>query len=171
MVDALVIPLMFIGTLLGMSALVIIASTIHHYVKVWRTRGAEMAQREKEERDYVDTMKDRDDPMPDEEPDSLEMTDQRFEELHKQLDDTLSQEGLTPEEWWEDQSTEEKSRWLSAYYAELSGQLRVIEARGRPCRHCDARGYMEGTDDKGEVIRITCPICKDLKFERLVRCR
>lgn len=83
----------------------------------------------------------------------------------------LDDEGPTPDEWWTGQSSEDKARWLSAWFAEMSGQVRVIEARGRPCRHCDARGYLEGTDEDGEPIQITCPVCKDLKYERLVRCR
>lgn len=83
----------------------------------------------------------------------------------------LDDEGPSPDEWWQQQSAEDRQRWLLAYYAEASGQLRVLEARPRDCRRCDARGYIEGTNVDDEVIRITCPVCKGLKFERLVRCR
>ncbi|MFT7463237.1 MAG: hypothetical protein ACI9EF_001581 [Pseudohongiellaceae bacterium] len=84
---------------------------------------------------------------------------------------SLDDEGLSADEWWLVQPLDEKKRWLSAYYAEASQQLRVIEARSRHCRRCDARGYIEGTDQDGAPIQATCPVCKDLKFERLVRCR
>jgi len=83
----------------------------------------------------------------------------------------LDDEGLSPDEWWAAQPNEGKQRWLLAYYAEASGQLRVLEARARNCRRCDARGYIEGTNEDDQVVQITCPVCKDLKFERLVRCR
>ena len=83
----------------------------------------------------------------------------------------LDDEGPTPEEWWAQQPGEDKQRWLLAYFAEASGQLRVLEARARDCRRCDARGYIEGTTEDDEVVQLTCPVCKDLKFERLVRCR
>jgi len=83
----------------------------------------------------------------------------------------LEDQGPTADEWWDRQSTDDKKRWLLAYYSESSGQLKVIEARPRDCRHCDARGYIEGINEKEEVVQITCPVCKDLKHERLVRCR
>jgi hypothetical protein len=83
----------------------------------------------------------------------------------------LEDQGPTSDEWWDRQSTDTKLRWLLAYYSESSGQLRVIEARPRNCRHCDGVGYLEGVNEDEKVIQITCPVCKDLKVERLVRCR
>ncbi len=80
-------------------------------------------------------------------------------------------EGLDPEEWWEQSSSEDKIAWLKAYYAESAGVLTVSEARGRHCRRCDAKGYIELFNEKGEVVRATCPVCKDIKYERFVRCR
>jgi hypothetical protein len=83
----------------------------------------------------------------------------------------LTDEGPTPEEWWTSARSDARFKWMMAYYAEFADALRVVEARGRVCRMCDGLGYHEGTDEDGNLIRRTCGVCKDLKFERLVRFR
>ncbi|MCB9899214.1 MAG: hypothetical protein H6825_14510 [Planctomycetes bacterium] len=83
----------------------------------------------------------------------------------------LADEGPTPDEWWDAAPREDRVKWLLAYYAESSGQLKVLEARGRNCRQCDALGYVEVTNEDGEIERQTCPTCKGLAYERLVKFR
>ena len=83
----------------------------------------------------------------------------------------LDDEGPTPEEWWDAATRDDRVRWLTAYYAEWSGQVRVLEARGRNCRQCDALGYIEVETRDGEIERQTCPTCKGLAYERLVKFR
>lgn len=85
--------------------------------------------------------------------------------------DALSDEGPTPDGWWRAAATDERLAWMTAYYAEFSGELRVVEARGRECRHCEGSGAVEGLNERGEVERRTCGVCKGLKAERLVRYR
>jgi len=62
-------------------------------------------------------------------------------------------------------------RWLTAYYAEFSGHLTVLRAKPRPCRQCNAVGTVEALNEKGEVEQAPCPVCKALKYERLVNFR
>lgn len=85
----------------------------------------------------------------------------------KVLDDV----GPTPDEWWTDADTPARRGWLAAYYYEFSGQLTVVEARARDCRRCSALGTVDGVNEKGEPVVLTCPVCKDLKQERVVRAR
>lgn len=80
-------------------------------------------------------------------------------------------EGTTPEQWWAAASTEDRTRWLTSYYAEFSQHLLVVRAKGRPCRQCNAVGTVPGQNEKGEIVQVACPICKGLKFERLVNFR
>lgn len=83
----------------------------------------------------------------------------------------VADEGPDPDEWWDAAPREDRIKWLTAWYAEFGGQLKVLEARGRDCRTCDARGYVETFNEDGELERLTCPTCKDIKFERLVKFR
>lgn len=81
------------------------------------------------------------------------------------------EEGITPDEWWASSPTDDRVRWLTAYYAEFSGHVTVVRAKPRPCRQCTGEGTVEVLNEKGEVERGACPICKGLKVERLVNFR
>jgi hypothetical protein len=83
---------------------------------------------------------------------------------------TLS-EGITPDEWWQRASTDDRERWLVAYYAEFGGHLGVLRAKPRDCRICSAQGVIEVFNEKNEIEAQTCPTCKGLKFERIVNYR
>ncbi|RKY19164.1 MAG: hypothetical protein DRQ55_11325 [Planctomycetota bacterium] len=83
----------------------------------------------------------------------------------------LDEVGPTPDEWWEAAEGDARRSWMAAYYAEFSGAIHVIEAKPRDCRRCDAGGYIEGTNEKSEPVLLTCPVCKGLKRERVVRAR
>jgi hypothetical protein len=80
-------------------------------------------------------------------------------------------EGITPDEWWEQTSTDDRVRWATAYFAEASGHINVLRAKPRNCRTCDAVGFIEVLNEKGEVEALICPTCKGLKYERLVNFR
>ena len=86
-------------------------------------------------------------------------------------DNRALEEGLTPQEWWDQNGSDDRARWLSAWYAEFSGHLNVVRARPRPCRHCDGTGDVTLVNERGEVVRDNCPVCKGLQFERLVNYR
>ena len=83
----------------------------------------------------------------------------------------LADNGPNPDEWWAAADTDTRRRWILSYYAEFSAALRVIEAKPRSCRRCDATGIVQGTNDKGEIVELGCPVCKGLRQERIVRAR
>lgn len=101
--------------------------------------------------------------------------EKRAEEAKKKARQAASdrslEEGLTPDEWWAGTPTDDRVRWLSAYYAEFSGHVEVVRAKPRACRQCNGLGTVEALNEKGEVEQDTCPVCKGLKVERLVNYR
>lgn len=101
--------------------------------------------------------------------------EKRAEEARKKArqaaSDRALDEGLKPEDWWAAAPTDDRVRWLSAYYAEFSGHVEVVRAKPRPCRQCTGTGSVEALNEKGEVIQDTCPVCKGLEVERLVNYR
>jgi hypothetical protein len=96
----------------------------------------------------------------------------RAEEDKKRAADAASSkvltDGTTPDQWWAAASTDDRVRFLTSYYAEFSMHLEVVRAKPRACRQCDAVGTVPGKNEKGEVVQVPCPICKGLKYERLV---
>jgi hypothetical protein len=79
--------------------------------------------------------------------------------------------GITPDEWWTKATTDDRIRWLAAYYAEFGDALTLLRAKPRPCRTCEAAGFIEQIDERNEIQINTCPVCKGLKYERLVNYR
>ena len=101
----------------------------------------------------------------------------REEEAKKRAQKSASardlQEGITPDQWWDSAPTDDRVRWLTAYYAEFceDAHLTILRAKPRNCRQCNAVGTVEGLNEKNEVVQVACPLCKGLKFERLVSFR
>jgi hypothetical protein len=99
----------------------------------------------------------------------------RAEEAKRRRSQTSSDnelsEGITPDEWWERTETDDRVRWMTAYFAENSGHLELLRAKPRNCRTCEASGFIEVMNEKGEVEARTCSTCKGLKYERLVNFR
>lgn len=83
----------------------------------------------------------------------------------------LEDSGPTPDEWWTLADSDARRRWLTAYYCEFAGAINVIEAKPRDCRRCNAVGTVDGTNEKSEPVQMTCPVCKGLKQERVIRAR
>ncbi|MHC4845486.1 MAG: hypothetical protein ACYTCU_04905 [Planctomycetota bacterium] len=81
------------------------------------------------------------------------------------------EEGISPDEWWEQATSDDRMRWLMAYYSEFSGHISVLRAKPRNCRTCEASGRIEVMNEKGEVEAALCPTCKGLKYERIVNFR
>jgi len=81
------------------------------------------------------------------------------------------EEGISPDEWWEQNTSDDRMRWLMAYYAEFSGHISVLRAKPRNCRTCEASGLIEVMNERGEVEAVVCPTCKGLKHERIVNFR
>lgn len=80
-------------------------------------------------------------------------------------------EGISPDDWWDQSGTDDRMRWLTSYYAEFSGHISVLRAKPRSCRTCDATGVIQVLNDKGELEAGVCPTCKGLKHERIVTFR
>lgn len=77
--------------------------------------------------------------------------------------------GLSPEDWWETESVANRKRFLIAYYAEESGDMKIQRVQLNPCRNCSGRGYMEQISTTGDGDqKIPCEICKSLGIERTV---
>ncbi len=77
--------------------------------------------------------------------------------------------GRSPEEWWASESISNRKRFLIAFYAEESGDMRIQRVRLNPCIHCAGKGYLErmataGSEDQKEP----CEVCKTLGIERTV---
>jgi hypothetical protein len=80
-------------------------------------------------------------------------------------------EGITPDEWWTAATTDDRARFLTAYFAEFSKQLELLRTKPRNCRVCEGVGTLEMINEKGEIEARTCLTCKGLKYERLVNYR
>ncbi|HZL99536.1 MAG TPA: hypothetical protein VFD43_04715 [Planctomycetota bacterium] len=133
--------------------------------------------------DWVGTGDEEDEPAGPAEPEADEDLEDRIEKLLKKRQEEAAKrakesasgselsEGATPDEWWEAASTDERTQFLAAYYAESSKQLQVVRTKPRNCRICQALGTIEMMNEKGEVEARTCLTCKGLKYERLVNYR
>src|SRR4030095_9581411 len=84
----------------------------------------------------------------------------REEEAKKRAQKSASarnlQEGITPDQWWDSAPTDDRVRWLTAYYAEFSNHLTVLRAKPRNCRQCNAVGTVPGVNEKGEAVDVPC---------------
>ncbi|MGQ0554238.1 MAG: hypothetical protein ACT4PU_13585 [Planctomycetota bacterium] len=79
--------------------------------------------------------------------------------------------GLSPDQWWEQATFDDRQRWLTAWYAEFSGHLEALRAKFNDCRICNGLGTIQGVNEKNEVVTVACSTCKGLKSERLVNFR
>ena len=126
---------------------------------------------------------DEDEPATDTAPAAEDDLEDRIEKLLKKRQDEAAKrakesaagqelsEGVTPDEWWAAATTDERTQFITAYYAENSKQLKLLRAKPRNCRFCEGLGTIEMMNDKGEVEARTCQTCKGLKYERLVNFR
>ncbi len=96
---------------------------------------------------------------------------ERADRLEAARTSALVDEGLTPEEWWEQHPNEDRQHWLLAYYAEFTDMLELLRAKPRNCRRCNAEGAIQVQNEKSEFEYISCPVCKGLKHERIVSFR
>ena len=125
----------------------------------------------------------KDEPEAGTEPSASDDLEDRIEKLLKKRQDEAAKrakesasgqelsEGATPDDWWAAASTDDRTHFLTAYYAEFSKQLKVLRTKPRNCRICEGLGTVEMMNDKGEIEARTCQTCKGLKYERLVNFR
>ena len=103
---------------------------------------------------------------------------QRIEEIKKQQAKMqgmkksrvrMDEIGRSPEGWWKTETMANRKRFIIAYYAEESGDMKILRVKFNPCPHCAGRGYLEQYGASGEEDKkIPCEVCKTLGFERTV---
>ena len=80
-------------------------------------------------------------------------------------------EELTPEDWWDKASANERVGWLRAYYAENGGDLKVEGAYLDTCARCAGKGSLTVFQDTGETKQEKCNTCHGTRFKRYFRAR
>lgn len=98
-----------------------------------------------------------------------EKVKEAFGFTQKKKKDTGKQ--LTPEEWWAGASTNTRSHWLTAFYAENSGDIEVVRIDYQSCSECGGRGYktviVAGSQKEGTKHEM-CKRCHGLGKFRVV---
>lgn len=78
--------------------------------------------------------------------------------------------GQSPEQWWLNAKELQRRSFLLAYYAENSGDMKIVKVRLMNCPYCCGKGFFEhftqGTE--GESSKEACTVCKTLKYYRVV---
>ncbi len=88
-----------------------------------------------------------------------------------QSKDTKAKKALTEDEWWEAANSTTRASWLTAYYAENSGDIEVVRIDAQPCTECGGKGYktvIEAGSDKGGTKYEACLRCHGLGNSRVV---
>ena len=81
----------------------------------------------------------------------------------------MDEVGRTPEQWWNTESVTNRRRFLIAYYAEFSKDMRIQNVIFTPCPHCSGKGWLEKistADDENQ--KFPCEVCKTLGVERTI---
>ncbi|MHC4942634.1 MAG: hypothetical protein ACYTG7_06380 [Planctomycetota bacterium] len=77
--------------------------------------------------------------------------------------------GRSPEDWWRNESAANRKRFIIAFYAEESGDMKIMRVKLNPCRNCNGEGWLEQISTTGEdEKKIPCELCKTLGVERTV---
>lgn len=78
--------------------------------------------------------------------------------------------GRTPEKWWETESISNRKRFITAYYAEFSGDMTILKVQLNPCVHCHGKGWLEKINTTGEEQeqKFPCEVCKTIAIERTI---
>jgi hypothetical protein len=75
----------------------------------------------------------------------------------------------TPADWWRDAEHYEKVSWLKAYYAERSGDMKMVRAYTQPCLGCGGEGTIPEGGDTGQPTKVKCSTCQGTRHRRIVR--
>lgn len=74
-----------------------------------------------------------------------------------------------PEDWWRKASVSQRFQWLLAYYAEFSGDYKLINVKYSYCPTCAGAGVIETLDvtaQGSESRRTKCPTCHGVQVRR-----
>lgn len=73
------------------------------------------------------------------------------------------------EDWWKEYPVGSRAQWIAAYYAEFSGDAKMVRAYTSDCINCGGRGTTEEVGEKGEPKKIKCFLCHGTRFTRRIR--
>ncbi len=76
---------------------------------------------------------------------------------------------VSDEEWWLAAPRASRTSWLKAYYAEHSGDLKMVNAYVEACSNCAGKGSVEEQGSTGSIRRSTCSLCQGTRMKRNFR--
>jgi tetratricopeptide (TPR) repeat protein len=90
----------------------------------------------------------------------------------------------SPEEWWKGASTTERNNFLFAFFAQHArnadgkkGMILIERVTARDCSTCAGQGILEtyqtgaNSAEGMGLLKIPCPRCKKLTFDRIIHCK
>jgi tetratricopeptide (TPR) repeat protein len=75
----------------------------------------------------------------------------------------------TEEEWWAGLTLDEKTSYLTGWWAEHEPNAKVYRYDQLPCATCSGLGSLRYVNPDGQEMAKPCPRCKGLEFDRVVR--
>jgi hypothetical protein len=75
----------------------------------------------------------------------------------------------TEEEWWVTLTIDEKTGYLTAWWAEHEANAKLYRVDQQPCVTCSGLGSLRYVNPDGQEMAKPCPRCKGLQFDRVVR--
>ena len=75
----------------------------------------------------------------------------------------------TEEDWWAGLTLDEKTGYLTAWWAEHEPNAKVYRFDQTPCATCSGLGSLRYVNPDGQEMAKPCPRCKGLEFDRVVR--
>ncbi len=75
----------------------------------------------------------------------------------------------TEEDWWAGLTVDEKTGYLTAWWAEHEPNAKVYRYDQQPCAACSGLGSLRYVNPDGQEMAKPCPRCKGLEFDRIVR--
>ncbi len=77
--------------------------------------------------------------------------------------------GQSPEQWWKNANVGSRKQLLIAYYAEYSGDMKIVRVKFQNCSTCSGKGWFEYfSSNEEEQNKEPCTICKTLAIVRIV---
>jgi len=79
-----------------------------------------------------------------------------------------------PEDWWRKASVSQRFQWLLAYYAEFSGDYKLVNVKWSYCPTCAGAGFIQTLDvtpDGSQNKRTKCPTCHGVQVRRAINFR
>jgi hypothetical protein len=69
---------------------------------------------------------------------------------------------MTEEEWWESVGPPDRTRWLTALFAETSGYFEILRTDQTPCQGCGGLGFNKSTASNGDEEQHFCVQCNGI---------